>query len=79
MATRVAVNESEVSDPKTATCSPTLTEALLGDLRPGSKYVVEPSTSTVTVLFSGVVMVKAPSPTVFTVPTAVGLAPSNGS
>ncbi len=78
MATRVAVTDSVVPDPKTATCSPTVTEAMFGELTPGSKYVVELSTSTVMVVPSWARTVNVPSPIDFTVPTAAGLAPSKG-
>ena len=58
MATWVAVTVPELSVPKTATCSPTFTSAMVGELTPGSKYVVELSTSTVTVVPSWAVTVK---------------------
>jgi hypothetical protein len=50
MATRVAVTEPEVSVPNTATCLPAVTVEMSGELLPGSKYVVELSTSTVSVV-----------------------------
>jgi hypothetical protein len=77
-ATRVAVTEPEASVPNTATCSPTATEAMVGEVTPGSKYVVDLSTCTVTVVPSCAVMVNEPWPIVRTVPTAIGLASPNG-
>jgi hypothetical protein len=77
MATFVAVTVLEVSAPKAATWSPTLTVENVGELTDGSVYVVDEPTSTVTVVPSWAVRVKVSVPTDFTVPNAAGGVPPN--
>ena len=77
MPTDVAVTVFEVSVPKTTTWVPTVTSDSVADALPNSMYLVEELTSTVTVVPSWTVRVKASVPTDFTVPNAAGGAPPN--
>ena len=65
--------------PVTPTCSPTLTAAKDGEATPGSRYVVDDDTFTVTVVvppdFVGSFTTNEPDPTETTVPKAAGGAP----
>ena len=72
MPTEVAATVPEVSVPKTATISPTLTLAKVGDVTSWSRYVVAPVTSTVIVDPPWVVTVNVSVPTEATVPIADG-------
>ena len=69
-ATRVAVTEPEVSVPKTATCSPTVTEAMVGELTArvevGGRAVDLDCHRAAVLCGDG----EEPSPTDLTVPTA---------